>query len=195
MLASDSSIKLIELVTQRGFDGITANLLSLPYRKGILDFFICIAVLHHLATPERRVEGIKAMVDLLRVGGEGLIQVWAKDQKWTGQAAAYVEKSAKSANEAPPAETTVVPGGLAMPVQKPRTPFVASDVLLPWKAKNKNKNKPTTTPKEDENIVRYYHVFEARELEELIAHIPCIELIECVYEQGNWSAIIRKISE
>lgn len=58
-----------------GFDAVAANLLSLPYRLGRLDFFICIAVLHHLATPGRRIAGIRAMVALLTIGGEGLIQV------------------------------------------------------------------------------------------------------------------------
>lgn len=41
--------------------------------------------------------------------------------------------------------------------------------------------------------MRYYHVFEVNELENLIAQIPCLELVESVYEQGNWSAIVRKV--
>ncbi|VDN27519.1 unnamed protein product [Dibothriocephalus latus] len=85
LLASDTSINLARTVRRRGlslcpfivqgFDVVVANLLALPYRSGILDFFICIAVLHHLSTPERRVDGIRKLADLLRVGGQGLIQV------------------------------------------------------------------------------------------------------------------------
>uniref|UniRef100_A0A5K3FRP6 Transposase n=1 Tax=Mesocestoides corti TaxID=53468 RepID=A0A5K3FRP6_MESCO len=194
MLASDSSVKLINIVHERGFDGIAANLLSLPYRRGILDFFICIAVLHHLATPERRIEGIRVMADLLRVGGEGLIQVWAKDQKWSGQPAVYVEKNESSAtqccNHSQQSENAVVFRDSTLSVQKPRTPFVASDVLLPWNARKKGED---STNSAVHNINRYYHVFEKGELENLISTIPCVKIVDCVYEQGNWSAIIRKI--
>ena len=47
--------------------------------------------------------------------------------------------------------------------------------------------------KVESKVVRYYHVFETGELEELIGHVPCLKLLECIYEQGNWSAIVRKI--
>lgn len=42
-------------------------------------------------------------------------------------------------------------------------------------------------------MVRYYHVFEEGELEKLIASVPLVKLVECVYEQGNWSAIVQKV--
>ncbi|KAM7539974.1 hypothetical protein Aperf_G00000045487 [Anoplocephala perfoliata] len=185
LLASDSSINLLELVRRRGFDAVAANILALPYRTNSLDFFISIAVLHHLSTLERRRQGLISMIQLLKVGGLGLIQVWAKDQHWKGQHAAYIKKeiSEQSANE-----MSVVPGGCVMPIQKPRTPFVASDVLLPWNAKNKG-----DTPAGDRKMVRYYHVFEEGELEKLIASVPSLKLVECVYEQGNWSAVVKKI--
>lgn len=134
LLASDSSINLLELVRLRGFDAVAANILALPYRSNSLDFFISVAVLHHLSTPERRRQGLISMIQLLKVGGLGLIQVWAKDQRWKGHCATYIKKenSEKGANE-----VSVVPGGYVMPIQKPRTPFVASDILLPWNAPKK----------------------------------------------------------
>ncbi|VDO05035.1 unnamed protein product [Rodentolepis nana] len=180
LLASDSSIKLLELVRKRGFDAVASNILALPYRPESLDYFICVAVLHHLSTPERRLEGIISMMKMLKIGGLGLIQVWAKDQSWKGQCATYVKKSDLEENVL---DGKVIPGGGILPVQKPRTPFVAPDILLPWKA----------AKQEDEILVRYYHLFEEGELEKLIASVPSLELIECVYEQGNWSAIVQKI--
>ena len=134
ILASDSSSRLLDLVRSRGFDAVVANILSLPYRPNSLDFFICVAVLHHLATPQRRLEGLKSMAAVLKVGGVGFIQVWAKDQHYKGQTAVYVNGN----TEGVALQTAVVPGGGVLPVQKPRTPFVAADVLLPW---NRTKKK------------------------------------------------------
>ncbi|VDK37410.1 unnamed protein product, partial [Taenia asiatica] len=188
LLASDTSARLLGHVRGRGFDAVAANLLSLPYRPGLLDFFICVAVLHHLATPQRRLEGLQSMASLLKVGGLGLIQVWAKDQHWEGQTTAYLQSGKTDSTKGVVMANAVVPGGGVIPVQKLRTPFVASDVLLPW---NASKKKAETTTKVE--AMRYYHVFEANELENLIAQVPCLELVESAYEQGNWSAIVRKI--
>ncbi|VDL60670.1 unnamed protein product [Hymenolepis diminuta] len=180
LLASDSSMKLLDLVRKRGFDAVAVNILALPYRPESLDYFICIAVLHHLSTPERRLEGLISIAELLKIGGLGLIQVWAKDQCWKAQPVGYVKKEVYEENIL---DTSVVPGGSVLPVQKPRTPFVASDVLLPWgSVRNKG-----------EMVVRFYHLFEEGELEKLISLVPSLKLIECLYERGNWSAIVQKI--
>uniref|UniRef100_A0A0V0J1V3 Alkylated DNA repair protein alkB homolog 8 n=1 Tax=Schistocephalus solidus TaxID=70667 RepID=A0A0V0J1V3_SCHSO len=195
LLASDASVNLARTVRRRGFDVVVANLLALPYRSGILDFFICIAVLHHLSTPERRIDGIRKLADLLRVGGQGLIQVWAKKQNWKGKTAVYIQKNTSQSNtdsssgsDAGPTRKPVFEG-LTLPIQKPRTPFVASDVLLPWKAKE-NKGQREQSTEAEAN--RYYHVFEEGELEALINQVPCLCIQSSVYEQGNWSIIVRK---
>ncbi|EUB59584.1 Alkylated DNA repair protein AlkB [Echinococcus granulosus] len=188
LLASDSSLRLLDHVRGRGFDGVAANLLALPYRPGLLDFFISVAVLHHLATPQRRLEGLKSMASLLRVGGLGLIQVWAKDQHWKGQTMAYVQSRKPDCAKGIVMTNAAVPGGGVMPVQKSRAPFVAADILLPWNASKKKAETATEVA-----VMRYYHVFEASELENLIAEVSCLELVESVYEQGNWSTIVRKI--
>nr|VZI47528.1 unnamed protein product [Spirometra erinaceieuropaei] len=204
LLASDASVNLARTVRRRGFDVVVANLLALPYRSGILDFFICIAVLHHLSTPERRVDGIRKLADLLRVGGQGLIQVWAKKQDWKGKKAAYIQKkriqpltTETSAGSSLESDTghTVKPvfEGLTLPIQKPRTPFVASDVLLPWKAKENRSTAPGRPEQSTEaDANRYYHVFEEGELESLIDQVPCLRVQHSVYEQGNWSVVVCK---
>ncbi|VDM33331.1 unnamed protein product [Hydatigera taeniaeformis] len=188
LLASDTSIRLLDHVRGRGFDAVAANLLALPYRSGLLDFFICVAVLHHLATPQRRLDGIKSMASLLKGGGLGLIQVWAKDQHWKGKSTMYLKSGKFESTEGVVMEEVAVPGGGKIPLQKLRTPFVATDVLLPWNAVNKKVETPNKVA-----LMRYYHVFETGELENLIAQVSCLELVESVYEQGNWSAIVRKI--
>ena len=56
----------------------------------MFDFAISIAVVHHLSTPERRVQAIESMLETLKPGGKALVYVWALEQKtsrrgWTEQ--------------------------------------------------------------------------------------------------------------
>jgi len=44
------------------------------------DAAISIAVIHHFATPERRLQAVHEMVRVIRRGGRGLIAVWAFEQ-------------------------------------------------------------------------------------------------------------------
>ena len=47
----------------------------------MFDVTLCIAVLHHLATAERRLEGLKELVRITRPGGLVLVYVWALEQE------------------------------------------------------------------------------------------------------------------
>ena len=42
--------------------------------------------------------------------------------------------------------------------------------------------------------LRFYHVFESQELENLFESIENVSIIESYYEQGNWCAIFEKLS-
>lgn len=59
---------------------IQADILALPFKRDTADFAVCIAVLHHLSTPERRIEAISAVLQCLRPGGQALLYVWALEQ-------------------------------------------------------------------------------------------------------------------
>lgn len=77
-----------------GADVAVADGLELPFREGAADFVICIAVIHHLSTRERRVEAIRQLLrcihraletggsgeDAQQRGGQVLIYVWALEQ-------------------------------------------------------------------------------------------------------------------
>lgn len=66
---------------------IVADILRLPHPQKTFDFAICIAVIHHLSTPERRIAAIKSILQTLRrsneegTAGQALFFVWALEQK------------------------------------------------------------------------------------------------------------------
>ena len=83
MVGSDRSSNLVRIAGQHKSQGgeVVADTLSLPHQIGRFDFAISIAVVHHLSTPERRREAVKAILGCLKDGGKALIYVWALEQK------------------------------------------------------------------------------------------------------------------
>ncbi|GAA5813296.1 hypothetical protein MFLAVUS_006771 [Mucor flavus] len=80
VLGSDRSSNLIKIVHDRGFEGMVADGLNLPYRDNSFDFAISIAVIHHFASPERRLQAIKDLFKIVKPGGRVLVFVWALEQ-------------------------------------------------------------------------------------------------------------------
>lgn len=60
---------------------VVADILDLPHTSGTFDFAISIAVVHHLSTPERRIEATKCLLAPLKPSGTALIYVWALEQE------------------------------------------------------------------------------------------------------------------
>lgn len=54
------------------------NGLHLPYRTGVFDTVISVAVVHHLNTHDLRVSFVCELLRVLKPGGKGLITCWAR---------------------------------------------------------------------------------------------------------------------
>lgn len=81
-LGTDHSLALLRLARARSrADVLVADSLALPFRPGCADAAICIAVVHHFSTVERRREAVREMLGCVRAGGEVLVYVWALEQK------------------------------------------------------------------------------------------------------------------
>ncbi|KAH0525421.1 hypothetical protein TsFJ059_007793 [Trichoderma semiorbis] len=81
IFGSDRSDALVHLArTERNGEVAVADALSLPYRERSVDFVICVAVIHHLSTRERRQELIRALLDCVHKGGRVLVYAWALEQ-------------------------------------------------------------------------------------------------------------------
>lgn len=53
----------------------------MPFRDESFDAVLSLAVIHHFATTERRVNAIRELARILRIGGRVVITVWALEQK------------------------------------------------------------------------------------------------------------------
>jgi tRNA (uracil-5-)-methyltransferase TRM9 len=183
VLIGDRSTNLVRIAnTRQPQAAVVADNLALPHPAHSFDFAISIAVVHHLSTVERRVEAVKAVLNLLRPpsskgsmdGGKALIYVWALEQK----------DSRRGWDEGH-----------------------EQDVMVPWvmKVGEKSKKEKGQKKQKDEGgqvepepaeppqpasktFLRYYHLYRKGELESDIEQAGG-KVVESGYEKDNWWAI------
>jgi tRNA (uracil-5-)-methyltransferase TRM9 len=159
---------------------VVADNLSLPHPAGTFDFAISIAVIHHLSTPARRVEAVKAVLDILRKpsnsskrdGGKALIYVWALEQK----------DSRRGWDEGHE-QDVMVPWVLKQKKEK-KARQRKGDGAANGDAEEEEKEKATG----DKTFLRYYHLYKKGELEQDIKEAGGV-VLESGYEKDNWWAI------
>lgn len=189
MVGCDTSVHLLEICASRGMDTVAAEALALPFRQNSADACISIAVIHHLASDTRRLEALKRIVELLKVGGRALIYVWAFEQKLKdGKTTNYVKDSREEKKDELSRELEHLSVESEMPVHCNRTKFEEQDVLVPWKIKSANSSDQAKT------LLRYYHVFKEGELDALVSQITNVSLIKSYFDQGNWCAVLEKLA-
>uniref|UniRef100_A0A146KP40 Alkylated DNA repair protein alkB 8 n=1 Tax=Lygus hesperus TaxID=30085 RepID=A0A146KP40_LYGHE len=76
----DASVGLLQQCHERSGECVAANVVQLPFAGNTFDAGICIAVLHHLATEERRREALCEILRTVRSGGRVFCTVWAREQ-------------------------------------------------------------------------------------------------------------------
>ncbi|XP_017114749.1 alkylated DNA repair protein alkB homolog 8 [Drosophila elegans] len=191
-IGCDRAQGLLAVGRRKGQNVFRCDCLSVPVRSSSIDGCISIAVVHHLATGERRLAAIKEMARVLRPGGRALVYVWAKDQRKNDKKSAYLRQN-KAVNKERTTEQQQrqkqhqeleqLPNNTPLPVHTNRTEFQQQDVLVPWKTKDEQRT----------TYLRYYHVFEEQELENLVAQLPEVQLTKSYYDQGNHCVIFEKI--
>ncbi|KAH1006040.1 hypothetical protein HUJ04_006921 [Dendroctonus ponderosae] len=189
-IGCDRSTGLVDICRGKKVETFITDCLSIPINDQYVDGVISIAVIHHLATEERRLKAIKEMVRILRIGGKGLIYVWAHEQIKNQKKSSYImqcrknrkETTLKHLDSSEGRQEVPLPGGIELPVHANRSNFKASDVLVPWKLKDDNKT-----------FLRFYHVFGEHELEKMCQQINNIEIIRSYYDQGNWCISFRRV--
>lgn len=176
LVGCDISCQLLEICRTKNMNVFQAEAIKLPVRDEFVDHCISIAVIHHLASSERRIKALNEIVRILRPGGTALIYVWALEQvEKDGRSSKYLKK--KCDEEEAQEEKT----HLGIHIHTNRSKFKSQDVFVPWKSKTSG-----------ETFLRFYHVFKENELEELCSKLNGIKIIKRYYDEGNWCLVIAK---
>ena len=72
----DISLGLLNICASRQLETFAGDVAGLPFRTGIFDAAISIAVLHHLSTSDRRTAALKELVRIVKPGGRVLVYAW-----------------------------------------------------------------------------------------------------------------------
>lgn len=167
IVGTDRSTNLVKIATQHRPHGTAvADALDLPHPLRKFDFAISIAVIHHLSTPERRIDAARAVLETLRGNGRALIYVWALEQK----------DSRRGWDEGHE-QDVMVPWVMRQKGKK-----------KPTSGDSENEN---AEPSGDRTFHRYYHLYRKGELEQNIEAAGG-RLLEAGYEKDNWWAIAQR---
>ena len=77
----DFSESLVNICLQKNLNVICGDILNIPYKNDSFDYTICIAVIHHLSTVEKRKKAIEELERVTKKGGKILVLVWAFEQE------------------------------------------------------------------------------------------------------------------
>jgi SAM-dependent methyltransferase len=156
-------------------DAAVADVRAQPFRSGTFDAALNIAVVHHLASPERRVAAWEETARLLCEGGRALLYVWALERPETMPEPRHGNRGRKMLSRR----------------------FEAQDMLVPWHLRRrKNGAESDSILGETEEVyMRYYHVYEEGELRRELEQVAGIRVAEVFYDHQNWCAEIEKVAE
>ena len=76
----DFSEELVNICKEDKLNVKYGDILSVPFEDKQFDYTICIAVIHHLSTPEKRKKAIDEVIRVTKKGGKILLLVWALEQ-------------------------------------------------------------------------------------------------------------------
>jgi alkylated DNA repair protein alkB family protein 8 len=197
-IGCDRSWQLLQVSKQPNCETFCCDVVTLPLTSDSFDATICVAVLHHLASKDRRVAAIRELVRITRPGGTILIQAWALEQEEGGRLHF-------------PEQDVLVPWRL-----QPR--FLQPGQTQQQQGENVEQQQQqsgdgggggggtgtaTVSPdgacehvEEDDNgslvYKRYCHVYRRGEIEDICSYIPGACVVDTSWDKGNWVVEIRK---
>lgn len=178
-IGCDMCMGLCDIARKKDCHVARCDALALPFRYESADAAISIAVLHHIATFERRKRLIEELLRVVKPGSKICVTVWSMDQSQSEYAKMRGNKDDVAAAPAVSSEETQTTNRLKVHDGKD---FEQQDVLVPW-----------TIDQKGETFLRYYHVFREGEAEKLIESVQGCKLISVEKEQGNYIIIAKKI--
>lgn len=173
VIALDRAQGLLDIAKDQKAEGaecLRGELGYMGWRKGVFDWAISVAAIHHLTTPGRRKESVQALILPLTLQSKPpysrfMIYVWAYEQgvgskRKMGKAAEKTPmpdlEEKLAAMEVSESQSQEVKGKLEEKVQ---------DVLVPWVYTPAGQGTETA---EKKVYHRYYHLFVEGELEDLV---------------------------
>ncbi|GKY93049.1 hypothetical protein MPSEU_000273200 [Mayamaea pseudoterrestris] len=162
-----------------------ADCMNLPLQSKRFDAAICIAVLHHLSTKDRRRRCIEELIRIVKPGGLINIQAWARTQEEESRRKFAASDLFVPFNAQPKylKAAVGVSDETRQDLNHKSTAQVCSEAL----------NAEFDDCKGLVVFQRYCHMYKEGELDELLDNMPHVELVESGFEAGNYYIILRVV--
>jgi alkylated DNA repair protein alkB homolog 8 len=229
LLACDRSPALVKAALERvlrpvlgqvslpATDVFVADGMTLPYRHSSCDAVLCIAVLHHISSPERRRRFLCGLRDILVPGGCALVTVWAEEQENPSKTVAkwmpmdVIREHCNTATESvtPDSGKAGASEGSAdffvpwhLPFHRAEAHLAAARASKASVLEHDPQDLRSTGPaigeldhkKQTVVFKRYYHLFAEGELHELASSIKGVTVRDCFYDASNWVVVFLRES-
>jgi len=180
--------------------------MSIPFRGNSCDAAICIAVMHHLSTIDRRIRCIEELARIVKVNGKIMIQAWAMGCHSRRRFAAtdvFVPFNAqpKYLDRVPVNSKTAMQDFGPDTIDDSDTGAATS--MVPSQGPSKSVAELYSDAYDNANFdeqkglvvfQRYCHMYLEGELEDLVTQVSGVRLIASGYESGNYSVILEVVS-
>lgn len=165
-----------------------ADCMTLPIRTASCDAAICIAVLHHLSTENRRRRCIEELARIVRPGGLINVQAWAMEQE-AGSRRKFAVNDIYVPFNAQPKHLKLT----AHLCDTSMTLETGDDAVVPSNAEVYSKAHNVEYDDQKGLVVfkRYCHLYRRGELDTIAATVPRVEIVESGFESGNYFVILR----
>ena len=184
------------------FRADVASAALLPLRPCAFDAVLCVSVLHHISSPQRRASVLHGIARALKPGGRAIITAWATDQmepertvrKWKPIVG---EQPQLAGNIAPPAAMAPARQEYFVPWHVPLHRPEAGDAARHAAAGCGSAAVPAAAPVVDaaKNTVvfqRYVHLFVPGELAQLAGEVAGVVVEQEFFDASNWVIVILK---
>ncbi|KRX00371.1 hypothetical protein PPERSA_10870 [Pseudocohnilembus persalinus] len=223
MIGTDRSQNLIEICRERepNCQVFSADSLKLPWRSGIFDAAISIAVIHHFSNDFLRIQALREIHRVLNKEGRALIYVWAMEQKerkfqeqdifvpWHNQFKFEEElekkqKTKKTQKKVDEDKKESEEQNQNNDVKQNKQEEEDEDQISQEEKKKMEAEKyqqkigvdqkVSKVDAEKQSVVykRYYHVFIKGELEALVEKSGLFDIEDSYFDHANWAVILRK---
>lgn len=171
-----------------------ADCMSVPFRTSSCDAAICIAVLHHISTRERRLRCIEELVRIVKPGGLVNVQAWAMDQEEGSRRKfaandVFVPFNAQpkflQVNQTKDGESTN---------ENESSNISASGFVGKSTAQVYSETFSNAEYDDRKGLVvfkRYCHLYRKGELDELAKEVSGVHIVESGFESGNYYTIFE----
>ena len=168
-----------------------ADCMSIPFRTSSCDAAICIAVLHHLSTRERRKRCIEELVRIVRPGGVVNVQAWAIDQE-EGSRRKFAANDVFVPFNAQP-KYLQVNSRKKISTEENETPNGATEDAGKSTAQVYSEafNAEFDDSKGLVVFKRYCHLYRQGELDDIALEVPGVHILESGFESGNYFIIFE----